>query len=352
MPAAGWSDFWNVLSQKFDVRLSSSIQKIERSEKDSLLHFKDGTQLAAGALACTIPMDDWASLVNNPTPDETAVAGAITWTGYATSLIVVENWFTSEDIRSFSKAFLPGSYPGQLISARYEGHSPDFGGHLYVTGQIPGDYTLPELRIFLQRDLADLGANLINVVNAKTWRYFPHYDLKAISAGLLGTMRGMQGREAGEEAFEELLDFVREKNQAAAECLEKRREGILAFHGLNVPSTLNVTFLSTNNIENVMRNTRGTIGRVCRWNPKTDQLSRWMGVALLRAQEGFRRIRGHKEMGALAAALGRSGSAASSLRSSSAAPARPSAGGNSELAVQQPFSYRMSISQPAEILTI
>lgn len=112
------------------------------------------------------------------------------------------------------------------------------------------------------------------------------------------------------------------------------------------------TFLSTNNIENVMRNTRGTIGRVCRWNPKTDQLSRWMGVALLRAQEGFRRIRGHKEMGALAAALGRSGSAAWSLRSSSAAPARPSAGGNSELAVQQPFSYQMSISQPAEILTI
>lgn len=112
------------------------------------------------------------------------------------------------------------------------------------------------------------------------------------------------------------------------------------------------TFLSTNNIENVVRNTRGTIGRVCRWNPKTDQLSRWMGVALLRAQEGFRRIRGHTEMGALAAALGRSGSAAWSLRSSSAAPARPSAGGNSELAVQQPFSYQMSISQPAEILTI
>lgn len=94
---------------------------------------------------------------------------------------------------------------------------------------------------------------------------------------------------------------MREKNLAAAECLEKRRDGILAFHGLEVPSTLDVTFLSTNNIENVMRNTRGTIGRVCRWNPKTDQLSRWMGVALLRAQEGFRRIRGHKEMGALAA---------------------------------------------------
>lgn len=194
MPAEGWSHFWNVLSDSFDVRLSSRIQKIERSAREAVMHFSDGTQLAADAIACTIPVDDWANLVSDPTADEKAVAGAITWKGYATALIVAENWFTTEDIRSFSKAFLPGSYPGQLISARYEGHSPDFGGHLYVTGQIPGDYTPAELRIFLERDLADLGANLINVVNAKTWRYFPHYDLKALEAGLLGTMKGMQGQ--------------------------------------------------------------------------------------------------------------------------------------------------------------
>jgi hypothetical protein len=40
--------------------------------------------------------------------------------------------------------------------------------------------------------------------------------------------------------------------------------GILAFHRLNMPVTLNVTFLSTNHIENVMRNTRGMIGKVSR----------------------------------------------------------------------------------------
>ena len=80
--------------------------------------------------------------------------------------------------------------------------------------------------------------------------------------------------------------------------------GILAFHRLNVPATLNVTFLSTNHIENVMRNSRGTLGKACRWNRQTDQLTRWMGVALLRAQEGFRRVRGHKELGDLAPALG------------------------------------------------
>ena len=77
-----------------------------------------------------------------------------------------------------------------------------------------------------------------------------------------------------------------------------------------------MTFLSTNHIENVMRNSRGMIDKVCRWNPKTDQLTRWMGVALLRAQKGFRRVRGHKELADLAAALGQADSAASSQRGS------------------------------------
>jgi len=52
-------------------------------------------------------------------------------------------------------------------------------------------------------------------------------------------------------------------------------------------------------------------------------------LALLRAEEGFRRVKGHKELGQLATALGRAGSGA---------------GERSELASEIGFSYRMSIS--------
>ena len=76
------------------------------------------------------------------------------------------------------------------------------------------------------------------------------------------------------------------------------------------------------------------------------------GLLLMFEQEGFRRVRGHKELGVLAAALGRSGSVASSLRSSAAPPARPSAQEQFELTGEVMFSYQMSISQPTEILTI
>ena len=119
----------------------------------------------------------------------------------------------------------------------------------------------------------------------------------------MNTLRGVQGEEAGEEAFDGILSYVKKLNYAAYEALEARRDVVLAFHRLNVPATLNVTFLSTNHIENVMGNARGTIGRVCSWRDETNQVARWMGVALLRAQSGFRRVRGHAQLGELCAAL-------------------------------------------------
>jgi putative transposase len=131
-----------------------------------------------------------------------------------------------------------------------------------------------------------------------------HKDKKGFVAKM-NILRGVQGAEAGEEAFDDMLRYVTERNYAAGEALSVRRDCLLAFHRLNVPSTLNVTFLSTNNIENVMGNARGTIGRVCRWRDETNQVARWMGVALMRAQSGFRRVRGHAQLGQLAAALAR-----------------------------------------------
>jgi hypothetical protein len=64
----------------------------------------------------------------------------------------------------------------------------------------------------------------------------------------MNRLRGVHGAEAGDEAFEERLEFARGKNQAA-ESLESRKDGILSFHRLNGPATLNVTFLNTNRVK-------------------------------------------------------------------------------------------------------
>lgn len=116
-------------------------------------------------------------------------------------------------------------------------------------------------------------------------------------------LREAQGRQAGEEAFDELLDFVSERNAAAALALRNRQDALLAFHRLDVPSTLNITFLSTNLIENVLRNWREATGNVKRWNEKEDMVPRWMATGLLWAEAGFRKIRHFEDLPRLAAAL-------------------------------------------------
>jgi len=116
-------------------------------------------------------------------------------------------------------------------------------------------------------------------------------------------LREAQGAKAGEEAFEDLLDFVSERNAAASLTLRDRKEALLAFHRLDVPSTLNITFLSTNLIENVLRNWREATGNVKRWNEKEDMVPRWMASGLLWAEAGFRRIRHAEDLPRLAAAL-------------------------------------------------
>jgi putative transposase len=116
-------------------------------------------------------------------------------------------------------------------------------------------------------------------------------------------LREAQGSQAGEEAFNALLDFVSERNAAAALALRRRKESLLTFHRLDVPSTLNITFLSTNLIENVLRNWREATGNIKRWNEKNDMVSRWMASGLLWAEAGFRKVRGHEDLPRLAQAL-------------------------------------------------
>jgi hypothetical protein len=117
------------------------------------------------------------------------------------------------------------------------------------------------------------------------------------------SLREAQGRQAGEEAFDELLEFVSGRNAAAAMALEARREALRGFHRLEVPATLNVTSPSTNLIENVLRNWREATGNVKRWNGKEDMMPRWMASGLLWAEAGFRRIRHAEDLPRPTAAL-------------------------------------------------
>jgi putative transposase len=137
---------------------------------------------------------------------------------------------------------------------------------------------------------------------------------------LCKVLREAQGEEAGKEAFDDLIDFLSERNAAASLALKERRDDLIAVHKLNVPSTLNVTFLNTNCIENSFRNWREATRNVKRWSVKNDMVSRWSASGMLWAESGFNKVRHASDLGALAAALSAS-VPSSSLRSSDSTPA-------------------------------
>ena len=62
-------------------------------------------------------------------------------------------------------------------------------------------------------------------------------------------------------------------------------------------------FATTNWIENLIGTLRHVTRNIKRWRDG-EMRRRWIGLGLLRAAEGFRRIKHHGELGALVTALG------------------------------------------------
>jgi transposase-like protein len=118
----------------------------------------------------------------------------------------------------------------------------------------------------------------------------------AESSRLWRRLRLAQGADAGREALAELRRFVAGRNAAGLASLDEAGDQLIALHRLNVPATLHVSLLSTNAIENVMRNYRGQTAKVTRWQPATDQISRWTATALLHVETGFRTLKGHADL--------------------------------------------------------
>lgn len=120
---------------------------------------------------------------------------------------------------------------------------------------------------------------------------------------LFSRLRKAQGLEDAREAAAAIRAFLSDKNAQARESFEEAGEDLLRLFELEVPNTLNRSLLSTNSIENVFKNLRRHLGRVCRWRESTDQADRWMASGLCLAQRGLRRISGVADLPELIRAL-------------------------------------------------
>ncbi len=151
-------------------------------------------------------------------------------------------------------------------------------------------------RAVIQRCLVHKERNLRGYLPKTQWAWL---------AQLFKRLRQAQGKKAAEDARDALETFLSNKNKAARDSLEEAGEELLAFFRLEVPATLNKTFLSTNIIENTIKNLRRHIGRVCRWRHESDHPEHWIASGLKLAERGFRKTHGYRDLPDLAKALKR-----------------------------------------------
>ena len=119
-------------------------------------------------------------------------------------------------------------------------------------------------------------------------------------------IRKAWGSAKENEAKRKLLDLASQlesDHPGAAGSLREGLDDTLTLIGLGVkPGALHRTLCSTNPIENLIGGTKGIARNVKRWRGGRMVL-RWSVTGLIEAEKKFRRIRGHRDLPLLIAAL-------------------------------------------------
>jgi putative transposase len=126
---------------------------------------------------------------------------------------------------------------------------------------------------------------------------------RAEAMRLFKRLRLAQGSEAALAADNELHGWLGKRHQGAQQSLTDAKERVFVVHEFELGEELQRALLSTNAIENVMRNLRAHGHGVKRWRTEGAMVSRWMASGLMWLQRGFHPLRGHQSMPKLIAAL-------------------------------------------------
>ena len=96
--------------------------------------------------------------------------------------------------------------------------------------------------------------------------------------------------------------WLKATSEGAFRSLEEAGDQLLTVYTLNLSEALRRSFRSTNLIENVYSRAEDMTKRIKHWR-NDNMVWRWSGAVLLRAEKGFRRIRGYQELAILTNAL-------------------------------------------------
>lgn len=109
--------------------------------------------------------------------------------------------------------------------------------------------------------------------------------------------------ETAKKQLKALTSWLQSNGEDDAASLREGLDETLTVLKLRLPPTLTRSLATTNAIENLMGSVRRVTRNIKRWRNKNAMVKRWAALAISKAQSKFRRLKGHKDMPALVAAL-------------------------------------------------
>ncbi|MFN3213207.1 MAG: flavin monoamine oxidase family protein [Henriciella sp.] len=191
MPEKGWQHFWDTFAEALKIHLNTKAESVERSETGVRVGTESGEWFDADYLINTLPMSDFCGMTD-ATHAEQKIAASISWSGYTTTLLSVEDWPHDAPVNAWSETCATDANDGQLLYYRYECPEED-GRTLFSVGQLSIAYTPDELTELAVFDARRKGALDPRIVQQVIWQYMPTYDPEDIRNGLLQMMTDMQG---------------------------------------------------------------------------------------------------------------------------------------------------------------
>ena len=133
--------------------------------------------------------------------------------------------------------------------------------------------------------------------------HLPERMHASVSKALRDAFRSMS-RTTAKKRLQQLAAGLDDDCPEAAESIREGLDELLTLKDMKLAPWLERTLSTTNPIENLNGNIRRITRNVKRWRDGA-MVRRWIGASVLEAARGFRRLRGHKGMPVLLAALGR-----------------------------------------------
>jgi transposase-like protein len=117
---------------------------------------------------------------------------------------------------------------------------------------------------------------------------------------------GLKDATNAKESLLQVLTWLRRTSDSAAKSLEEALDECLTVHRLGISGALRKTLQTTNPIDSAFDFVRTLTNRVKRWTGSS-MILRWVGTGLTKAEQQFRRVKGHADLPAMVAALETSG---------------------------------------------